>query len=73
MNVYTIVDSLPDGYRWATEMECECWTKNEDILVQVRRGGTDDAPMTDLAIRVDSAANVEYVVRTSYRVTPEQP
>lgn len=52
-NNYTaadIVEELPAGYRWATSDETERWTALAGSMVQVRRGGTDDDPETDLAI-----------------------
>lgn len=61
MNVNTIVETMPYGYRWATADEVEeflnsdrRWGKmREEYWVQVRVGGTDDEPWTDLAIQWD--------------------
>lgn len=43
---------LPAGYRWANYYECEVASKSGDFsgMIQIRRGGTDDEPMTDLAV-----------------------
>lgn len=51
LNADVIVDSLPKGYRWATETEALNWGHFSDSMVQVRKGGTDDEPWTDLAIK----------------------
>lgn len=51
MNADQIVPRLPEGYRWATPDECMNWEQYIDIMVQVRVGGTDDEPWTDLAIQ----------------------
>ncbi len=40
---------LPAGYRWATADETEVWDTIPG-LIQVRVGGTDDEPWTDLAV-----------------------
>jgi hypothetical protein len=52
MNANNIVDTLPIGYRWANELECERWTHPVYFsrMVQVRKPehGPD---ATDLAIR----------------------
>lgn len=52
MNASDIVDDLPEGYRWATAEETEEWDKHHDRMVQVRTGGTDKDPQTDLAIQI---------------------
>jgi hypothetical protein len=44
-----VFDTLPAGYRWADENEAENWTETPGII-QVRVGGTDDDPWTDLAV-----------------------
>lgn len=48
----TILPELPAGYRWATEEETEEAGHSGDFsgMVQVRTGGTDDEPETDLAV-----------------------
>lgn len=51
MNANTVVAALPAGYRWATPHEVETWTERLEEMVQVRVGGSDDDPETDLAIR----------------------
>lgn len=54
MNADVIVNALPEGYRWADEIETEAWSNSGDHhndMVQVRVGGTDDEPWTDVAIR----------------------
>ena len=45
--------SLPEGYRWATEVETERGARTGDWsgMIGVRRGGTDDDPEVDVAIR----------------------
>lgn len=49
MNANTIVDELPNGYRWANERETESWLSHFSRMVQVRRPEHgEDA--TDLAI-----------------------
>lgn len=57
MNINTIVDAMPKGYRWATAEEAEYSTSSDfhlsNYMVQVRVGGTDDEPQTDLAIMWD--------------------
>ena len=45
-----IYDHLPEGYRWMTAEEVEAWTTTPGVI-QVRVGGTDDDPWTDLAVR----------------------
>lgn len=52
MNADRIVRHIPAGYRWATAEESENWEMHRDRMVQVRVGGTDDNPQTDLAIKV---------------------
>lgn len=44
-----IFDALPDGYRWATCDEAEWWMRYPG-MIQVRVGGPDDEPWTDLAL-----------------------
>lgn len=46
------VEKLPAGYRWATSSETETASHSGDFsrMVQVRKGGTDDDPWTDLAV-----------------------
>lgn len=53
MNANTIVDSKPEGYRWANEVECDRWAHPAyfNKMVQVRVGGTAEDPWTDLAIK----------------------
>jgi hypothetical protein len=53
MNANTIVEELPHGYRWATELETERWSHPAYFsrMVQVYRGGPASDPFTDLAIR----------------------
>lgn len=51
MRADQIVDTLPEGYRWATPEETERWTFHAHNMVQVKVGGTDDEPWTDLAIK----------------------
>lgn len=52
MNANDIVDSLPAGYRWADEVECDRWAHPAYFskMVQVRqpKHGPD---ATDLAIK----------------------
>ena len=43
-----IFEELPTGYRWLTPEEVENWA-DLDNVIQVRVGGTDDDPWTDLA------------------------
>lgn len=50
-----IFPDLPPGYRWATPDEVEeCLTGRRDY-VQVRVGGTDEDPHTDLAVEMFDA------------------
>ena len=44
-----VFDNLPEGYRWADADECEVWTELPEVI-QVRVGGTDEDPLTDLAV-----------------------
>ncbi len=53
MDAYTIVDEMPFGYRWAVEDEAELWYVRPERFVQVRVGGTDEEPSTDMAIQWD--------------------
>ena len=46
----TIHDTLPEGYRWLTPDEVEQWDLIPGVI-QVRVGGTDEEPFTDLAVR----------------------
>ncbi len=52
----TIHDSLPVGYRWMTPEEVETWDEIPDAI-QVRVGGTDENPWTDLAVPIDDEPN----------------
>ena len=54
MNAYQVVDEMPEGYHWADEDQCVRWDIEPYVsnMVQVRVGGTDDEPWTDLAIRI---------------------
>ncbi len=51
-----IYDHLPEGYRWMTAEEVEAWTTTPGVI-QVRVGGTDDDPWTDLAVPIDDEPN----------------
>lgn len=53
MNAHDTVKELPSGYRWANSLECDRWNHPAyfNRMVQVRVGGTDFDPQTDLAIR----------------------
>ena len=71
MNAYDIVDELPEGYRWANEVECDSWIYNSDLMVQVRRGWEGHESMTDLAIRLGAIVTTRQVVVTTYEVTTD--
>lgn len=44
-----IYDTMPKGYRWATAEEAQRWDEQPSVI-QVRVGGTDDEPWTDIAV-----------------------
>lgn len=51
MNI--IVSGLPADYRWATCCEAENWPTLIDAI-QVRVGGTNDEPWTDIAVPIQT-------------------
>lgn len=57
MNMDTIVETMPYGYKWAEPEEVEAVTSGDmhlaRYMVQVIVGGTKDEPQTDLAIQWD--------------------
>lgn len=44
----TFPTELPQGYRWATEIEMD-----DPEGIMVRRGGPDDSPWVDIAIPLE--------------------
>jgi hypothetical protein len=54
-----IVDQLPEGCVWLTALETEQWETVPGVF-QVRRGGTDEDPWTDLARPLNSAEQFFY-------------
>lgn len=48
-----MMNTLPQGWRWATPEEVEAAIASGDYsqMLQVRVGGTDEDPWTDLAVK----------------------
>lgn len=70
-----IVDTMPEGYRWATELETEAWAAGGALpgAVQVRVGGTDDEPWTDIAVPFHAVRQQIGEGRHRHQVASEQP
>lgn len=45
-----VLDALPDGYRWADEVECEFWWHIEGAVQINRPGGSSESPWTSIAV-----------------------